>query len=260
MDLHLNDKVAVVSGAGLGIGYQTVRRLQLEGARVVAGDLDITPLAELEGVVAVEGDLATPASQQALVDAAIDAYGRVDVLVNNVGVFPFRDGFLSTTLDDWRRTIDINFMSMVGLTRAVLPHMLEQGSGSIVSVASECGRAPDVFLVDYSVTKAMILNLSKSLANEYGPKGIRSNVVSPGPIRTASWDKQGGFAESLAQEYGLDPEAAIVHFAKEIRKLPVGRIGSPEDIAATIAFLASDISRQVTGADYTVDGGSTSAA
>jgi NAD(P)-dependent dehydrogenase (short-subunit alcohol dehydrogenase family) len=256
MDLHLKGKVAVVSGAALGIGYQTVRMLRNEGAYVVGGDLDVAPLAKLDDVVAVEADLATDEGNKALVDAAISAYGTVDVLVNNVGVFPYREGFLATTVDDWRRTIDINFMSMVRLTQLVLPHMLDKRSGSIVSVASECGRQPDVFFVDYSVTKAMVLNLSKSLANEYGSAGIRSNVVSPGPTRTASWDKPGGFAESLASEYGLDKEAAIVHFAKEVRKLPVGHIGAPEDVAAAIVYLASDISRQVTGAEYTVNGGS----
>lgn len=256
MDLHLNGKVAVVSGAALGIGFQTVRRLQQEGALVVAGDLDPSPLDRLPGVVAVKADLATEAGNKALIDAAIENYGTVDIVVNNVGVFPYREGFLATTLDDWRRTIEINFMSMVQLTQLALPHMLDKGSGSIVSVASECGRQPDVFFVDYSVTKAMVLNLSKSLANEYGSKGIRSNVVSPGPTRTASWDKPGGFAESLANEYGLDKEAAIVHFAKEVRKLPVGHIGAPEDVAAVIAFLASDISSQVTGSEYAVNGGS----
>jgi NAD(P)-dependent dehydrogenase (short-subunit alcohol dehydrogenase family) len=134
--------------------------------------------------------------------------------------------------------------------------MIAKNAGSIISIASECARQPDVFFVDYSVTKAMILNLSKSLANEYGPRGIRSNVVSPGPTRTASWDKPGGFAESLANEYGLDREAAIEHFAKEVRKLPVGHIGRPENVAAAVAFLASDVSAQVTGAEYTVNGGS----
>ncbi len=256
MDLHLTGKVAVVSGAALGIGYQTARLLRNEGAYVVGGDLDVSPLAKLDGVVAVEADLSTDEGTRALVDAAIEAYGTVDILVNNVGVFPYRDGFLSTTIDDWQRTIDINFLSMVRLTQLVLPHMLDKRSGSIVSVASECGRQPDVFFIDYSVTKAMVLNLSKSLANEYGAAGIRSNVVSPGPTRTASWDKPGGFAESLANEYGLDKEAAIVHFAKEVRKLPVGHIGAPEDVAAAIVYLASDISRQVTGAEYTVNGGS----
>ncbi|MDR2256114.1 MAG: SDR family oxidoreductase [Arthrobacter sp.] len=256
MDLHLSGRVVIVSGAALGIGYQTVRLLAQEGVTVVAGDLDVTPLQGVDNVLAVQADLATAQGCQALVDAAISQFGRVDGLVNNVGVFPYRDGFLATTLEDWRRTIDINFFSMVQLTQLVLPHMMDQGNGSIVSVASECGRQPDVFFVDYSVTKAMVLNLSKSLANEFGQHGIRSNVVSPGPTRTASWDKPGGFAQSLADEYGMDREAAIHHFATEVRKLPVGHIGAPEDVAAAITFLVSDVSRQVTGAEYTVNGGS----
>lgn len=256
MDLRLNGKVAVVSGAALGIGYAITRLLRDEGALVVAGDLDPSPLDGMEGVIAVQANLSTAEGCQALVDAAVAAHGRIDIVVNNVGVFPYREGFLATSDEDWRRTIDINFMSVVHLTKLALPHMLEQKSGSIVSIASECGRQPDVFFVDYSVTKAMILNLSKSLSMEYGKHGIRSNVVSPGPTRTASWDKPGGFADSLAAEYGLDREAAIVHFAQEVRKLPVGHLGQPEDVAAAVAFLASDISSQVTGAEYTVNGGS----
>jgi NAD(P)-dependent dehydrogenase (short-subunit alcohol dehydrogenase family) len=260
MDLHLKGKVAVVSGAASGIGYETVRTLKEEGAIVIGGDLNVRALKDLGGVVAVEGDLATAEGNQALVDAAVKEYGTIDIVVNNVGVFPYREGFLATTIDDWKKSFDINFYSMVRLTQLALPHMIDQRSGSIISVASECGRQPDVFFVDYSVTKAAVLNLSKSLANEFGTYGIRSNVVSPGPTRTYSWDKPGGFAESLGKEYGLDPESAIVHFAKEVRKLPVGKIGAPEDVAAAIAFLASGRSNQVTGAEYTVNGGSYAAA
>ena len=256
MDLKLTGKVAVVSGAALGIGYAVTKLLRDEGALVVAGDLDTSPLDGMEGVIAVQGDLASVEGSQKLVDTAVDAHGTVDIVVNNVGIFPYREGFLTINDEDWQRTIDINFMSGVHLTRAALPHMLKQQSGSIVSIASDCGRQPDVFFMDYSVTKAMVLSLSKSLSIEYGPHGIRSNAVSPGPTRTASWDKPGGFADSLAQEYGMEREAAIEHFAKVTRKLPVGKMGQPEDVAAAVAFLASDISSQVTGAEYTVNGGS----
>jgi NAD(P)-dependent dehydrogenase (short-subunit alcohol dehydrogenase family) len=256
MDLHLTGKVAVVSGAAAGIGYETIRTLQAEGAIVVGGDLNVQPLLDLGGVTAVQADLSTAEGNQKLVDAAVKEFGGVDIVVNNVGAFPYREGFLSTTIDDWKKSFEINFFSMVRLTQLALPHMIEKRSGSVISVASECGRQPDVFFVDYSVTKAAVLNLSKSLANEFGAYGIRSNVVSPGPTRTLSWDKPGGFAESLGNEYGLDREAAIVHFAKEVRKLPVGKIGAPEDVAAAIAFLASERSSQVTGAEYTVNGGS----
>jgi NAD(P)-dependent dehydrogenase (short-subunit alcohol dehydrogenase family) len=262
MNLELSDKVAIVTGAGSGIGLAITTMLAEEGAHVVGGDLNPNALKALDAkrVLPVEADLTTSSGADAVTRAALEAYGRIDILVNNVGVFPYRDGFLSTSIEEWQRVLDINFMSMVRTCLAVLPHMVQQNSGSIVSIASECGRQPDVFFVDYSVSKAAVLSLSKSLANEFGSKGVRSNVVSPGPTRTPPWDAPGGFGDSLAAEYGLDKEAAIDHFAKVTRKLPTGRLGVPRDVAAAVAFLASPISRQVTGAEHTVNGGSYTAA
>ena len=258
MELGLKGKVVVVSGAASGIGLATVRSLLREGAKVAGGDLNPTALVDLgrDECLAITADLATEDGNDALVGRTIDRFGRIDAIVNNVGTFPYREGFLETSVDEWKRSIDINFLSMVRLTRGALPHMLKGGQGSIVSVASECGRQPDVFFVDYSVTKAAILNLSKSLANEFGPRGIRSNVVSPGPTRTTQWDIPGGFGDSLAARFGLGKEDAIEHFAKKERKLPTGGIGRPEEVAAVITFLVSEIAAQVTGAEYTVNGGS----
>ncbi|MBU8826598.1 SDR family NAD(P)-dependent oxidoreductase [Mycolicibacterium goodii] len=261
MDTKLTGKTAVVSGAASGIGLATVQLLVAEGANVVGGDLDARALKEFGAqVLPVEADLSTDEGNEQVVSAALEQFGGIDIVVNNVGTFPYREGFLSTTIDQWRQAIEINFLSAVRLTRLALPAMIERGSGSIVTVASECGRQPDVFFVDYSVTKAALINLSKSWANEFGAKGIRSNIVSPGPTRTAQWDKEGGFADSLGQEYGLGREEAIKHFATEVRKLPVGHIGAPEDVASAIVFLASDLAKQVTGAEYTVNGGSYTAA
>lgn len=261
MDTNLKGKTAIVSGAGSGIGLATVQLLLAEGANVVGGDLDGAALKDLDdNVVPVDADLSTDEGNELVVQTALDRFGGIDIVVNNVGTFPYREGFLSTTIDQWRQAIEINFLSAVRLTRLALPAMIDRGAGSIVTVASECGRQPDVFFVDYSVTKAALINLSKSWANEFGSKGIRSNIVSPGPTRTAQWDKDGGFADSLAAEYGLGREEAIVHFATEVRKLPVGHIGAPEDVAAAIVFLASDLAKQVTGAEYTVNGGSYTAA
>lgn len=261
MDTNLAGKTAVVSGAASGIGLATVELLRAEGANVVGGDLAPQILSTLgDKVVGVEADLATDEGNQRLVDAAIAEFGGIDIVVNNVGTFPYREGFLQTSIDQWRQALEINFLSAVRLTRLALPSMIERGAGSIVSVASECGRQPDVFFIDYSVTKAAIINLSKSWANEFGPKGIRSNIVSPGPTRTAQWDNPGGFGDNLARDFGLGKEEAIVHFATEVRKLPTGHIGAPEDVASAIVFLASDLAKQVTGAEYTVNGGSYTAA
>ena len=190
------------------------------------------------------------------VQTALDRFGHIDILVNNVGIFPYRDSFLTTTDEDWQRVIDINFYSMMRACREVIPHMVARRGGSIVSIASECGRQPDVFFVDYSVSKAAMINLNKALANEFGPQGIRANIVSPGPTRTPPWDKPGGFGDSLAAEFGLDKEKAIEHFATEVRKLPLRKLGRPEDVAAAVVFLASDLAAQVTGSEYCVNGGS----
>ncbi|WP_320671082.1 SDR family NAD(P)-dependent oxidoreductase [Patulibacter defluvii] len=260
MQLNLNDKVAVVTGGGSGIGLATVRLLAEEGARVVAADLDPSAATAIDGVVGVAGDLASATGPVAAVDAAIERWGRIDVLVNNVGVFPYRESFLSVSDEDWRSLLDVNFFSMVRASRAALPHMIAQGSGAIVSTASDVARAPDPFFVDYGVAKAGVLMLSKAISIEFGPRGVRSNCVSPGPTLTPAWEKPGGFAESLAEEFGLSKEEAIDHFAKEVRKMPLGRLGRPEDVANAIVFLASDAASHVTGADYQVDGGIVDAA
>jgi NAD(P)-dependent dehydrogenase (short-subunit alcohol dehydrogenase family) len=261
MELGLDGKIAVVTGAGSGIGLAVVELLRAEGARVVAADLDPGAAAALgDDVLAVAGDLSTPDGAVEPVRAAVAAHGRVDVLVNNVGIFPFRESFLAVGDDDWRALMDVNFYSMVRACRAAIPHMVEQGGGAIVSTASDVGRAPDPFFVDYSVAKASVLMLSKAIAIEFGPRGIRSNCVSPGPTLTPAWLRPGGFADSLAEEYGLSREGAIDHFAKEVRRLPLGKLGRPEDVARAIVFLASDAAGHVTGADYTVDGGVVAAA
>jgi len=259
----LEGKVAVVTGAGSGIGLATTGLFLEEGARVVAADLDPSAAEGLGGsqeVIGVKADLSTPEAPGRVIERAVEEFGTVDALVNNVGIFPYRESFLAVSDEDWQQLMNVNFYSMARACRAAIPHMLRKGGGSIVSIASDVGRAPDPFFVDYSVSKAAVLMLSKAIAIEFGPSGIRSNCVSPGPTRTYSWDKPGGFADSLASEYGMEKEAAIEHFAKEVRKMPLGKLGDPEDVAAAVVFLSSGLAKQVTGADYTVDGGIVDAA
>ncbi|MBO9523497.1 MAG: SDR family oxidoreductase [Nocardioidaceae bacterium] len=256
MQTNLAGKVAIVTGAGSGIGLAIVDQLLAEGADVIGADLEPSALEGMEGVTTVTADLSTTEGVRAAVDTALSVHGKIDVLVNNVGIFPYRESFISTSDDDWQRVMDINFYSMVRACREVLPHMIEQSAGSIVSIASECARQPDVFFVDYSVSKAAMVSLNKALANEFGPQGVRCNIVSPGPTRTPPWDAPGGFGDSLAAEYGLDKEKAIEHFATEVRKLPLGKLGRPDDVAAAVVFLASDLASQVTGSEYCVNGGS----
>ena len=257
MDLGLRGKVAVVTGANSGIGLAIAEGFLAEGASVVGGDLRIDMLTRLgDRVTAVAVDLATPEGADRLVAETIAGHGRLDVLVNNVGIAPFREGFLQVSDDDWMRVLDLNFFSMVRVSRAAIPHMVELGAGSIISIASEVARQPDVFFVDYCVSKSAVMVLAKTIANEFGPHGIRSNCVSPGPTLTPLWTNPGGFAHSIAAELGIDDvEEAMDHFAKEVRKLPTGRLGRPEEVAAAVLFLASEQASQVTGSDYHVDGG-----
>jgi NAD(P)-dependent dehydrogenase (short-subunit alcohol dehydrogenase family) len=262
METRLTDRVVVITGAGAGIGLATAQQFLAEGARVVGADREPAALAELSGpVLPVTVDLAAESAGQQVVDAAVAEFGTVDVLINNVGVYPYREkGFLSVGEAEWNRVLNINFLTAVRTTRAALPHMIEAGRGALVHIASEGSREPAPFFVDYCVSKMALLSLSKSLSLEFGPHGIRSNVVSPGATRTESWDAPGGFADILARQFGMEPEAALTHFVKEVRKLPTGRLGRPEEVASVIVFLASDLAGQVTGAEYTINGGSYAAA
>lgn len=259
MELDLTGRVAVVTGGGSGIGLAVVRRLLGEGALVTVGDIDIDGLRGMAGgdrLAAVEVDLGSVDGPGALVDHARTTFGGVDILMNCVGVAPTREGFLSLTDADLRRTMDVNFMSMLRASRAALPDMVAKGKGAIVSVASDAGRMPDPFFVDYALSKATMLSLSKTLSIEFGPKGVRCNVVTPGPIRTPLWDRPGAFADALASMWGIDREAAITRFATVERRLAIGRLGDPDEVATICTFLASDRAGFTTGSDYGVNGGS----
>jgi NAD(P)-dependent dehydrogenase (short-subunit alcohol dehydrogenase family) len=258
MELGLKDKVVIVTGASEGIGLAVVRAFLAEGAKVVGGSRHPESLKELGGesqILPVAVDFSKPDAGELIVTRALDAFGHVDILVNNVGTGAAREGFLDVSDDDWKQVLETNFMSMVRTSRAVLPHMKERKSGAIVNISSESGRQPDTILVDYSVSKAAMLSLSKALSNEFGPH-IRVNTVSPGPTRTPVWDKPGGYADILTKLFNMEKEAAIEHFAREVRQLPLERLGKPEEIASVVLFLASDKASFVTGAEYTANGGS----
>jgi NAD(P)-dependent dehydrogenase (short-subunit alcohol dehydrogenase family) len=260
MDLQLADKVFLVTGASAGIGAATVRLLATEGATVVGVARKADRIEALgEGtdgtVTAVAADVTDPDAARLVVDTVLERHQRLDGLVNNVGGLKSRTGFLDITDDQWRETFELNFHSLVRMTRTALPALLAQGRGSIVHLASEAARFPDYPLADYAATKTALLSLSKSLTAEFAPRGIRSNIVSPGPTRTALFDAPGGFAEQLAERFGLSPDDAVEHFVREVRALPSGRIGTPEDVARVIAYLLSPLAGQVTGAEWAVDGG-----
>jgi NAD(P)-dependent dehydrogenase (short-subunit alcohol dehydrogenase family) len=254
MDLELADKVAVVTGAGKGIGLAVTRALADEGARVIAGSRTTEALDDIDGVIGVAGDLAAPDGPAELIARAIDEHGRVDVLVNNVGAVRIRvDGFFGTSDEEFEWAMEMNFMIALRTTRAALAAMVEQGAGAIVNVASvNAFFQPDAGTIDYGAAKAALVNLTKTLSQEFGPKGIRVNAVSPGPVGTDLWLGEHGVAETVGAATGKDPnevrEAVIAGIA-------TGRFTTPEEVATLITVLASDRVANVTGANYVIDGG-----
>jgi NAD(P)-dependent dehydrogenase (short-subunit alcohol dehydrogenase family) len=257
MDLGLADTVAVVTGASKGIGLAAVRALAGEGARVVAGARTTASLDGLARVSAVALDLAAPDAPARLVRHAIDEHGRVDVLVNNVGAVRLRLlGFLGTSDDEFEWAMRMNFFTALRASRAALPGMVDQGSGAIVNVASvNAFFQPDAGTIDYGAAKAALVNLTKSLAQEFGPHGIRVNAVSPGPVSTELWLGEHGVAATVAQATGVDADTARATVVASIGGFATGRFSTPEEVATLITILASPRTGNVTGVNYIIDGG-----
>jgi NAD(P)-dependent dehydrogenase (short-subunit alcohol dehydrogenase family) len=261
MELGLEDKVAIVTGGGAigGIGWAAVKELLAEGARVVMGDLFVEPgYAEVtEGGRAetVEIDLAVAGNPERLVTLTVSRFGRLDILVNNLGVTPIREGFLSITDEDWFRTLNVNFMSNVRASRAALPHLIES-KGVIVNIASTLGKSPMPSMVDYSAFKAATLNLTKTISEEFGPKGVRVVAVSPGPVLTPQWSRPGGQIDTMANAFHVDRETMLTKKIPEVLGLITGRMVESREVAAAIVFAASSRAASLTGSQILVDAGS----
>ena len=254
MDLELTDKVAVVTGANKGIGLAITHALLAEGASVVAGSLSTENLDALDRVTAVPVNLLSDDGPALLVHRATDEYGRLDVLVNNVGAVRIRvDGFLATSDKEFEWALKINFFTGLRAIRAALEPMLAQRSGSIVNVASvNSFFQPDAATIDYGVAKAAVVNLSKSLSQEFGPKGIRVNCVSPGQVSTDLWLGEHGVAETFAKATGTDADSIRESATAAIA---TGRFTTPQEVASLVTVLASARTANVTGVNYVIDGG-----
>ena len=224
---RLDDKIAVVTGAGQGIGKAIAEKLATEGATVVVTDVDgasaETTATALPGAVAIRADVTDPQSVQAMVDRVMRHFGRIDILVNNAG-WDKASPFVDSEPADWDRAIAVNLYGVLHTCRAVLPMMTERGRGAVVNLGSDAGRVGSSGEAVYSAAKGGVIAFTKSLAREMARHQVRVNCVCPGPTDTALF---ASFAGPKLRE-------ALT------RAIPFGRLGQPADIANVVAFLASD--------------------
>jgi NAD(P)-dependent dehydrogenase (short-subunit alcohol dehydrogenase family) len=249
--MRLQDKVAIITGAGSGMGRVAAQMFAAEGAKVLVADYDEKAGAETADAVReagggasfVQTDVSKEADAAAMVAAAIDRYGRVDVLYNNAGVMPEADhSVVDTDVATWDQVMAINVRGVFLGCKYAIPHMVAQGSGSVINISSfvallGCSVPQDA----YTASKGAVLSLTRSLAVQFGPQGVRANAICPGPIETPM----------LMDWLVKDEEARKVRLARN----PTGRFGKPEEIVNVAIYLASDESRWTNGASFVIDGG-----
>jgi NAD(P)-dependent dehydrogenase (short-subunit alcohol dehydrogenase family) len=255
MDLGLRDRACIVTGATGGIGRATIRSFAAEAAAVLLVGRREKALEELAGDFTQAGTLTLDITEQEAGERVIDEcrrrFGRVDVLVNAAGTSAVRS-LEELTDSDWQAQWELHVMAPMRLMRAAAPAMAERGWGRIVNVCSSSGKRPSGTNMAYSVTKAAELSLSRAFADLYASQGVLVNAVAPGPIAGELWLAPGGLADQQAESRGITREEVLESTASRV---PLGRMGSDEEVAAVIAFLCSEAASNVVGAAWSVDGG-----
>jgi NAD(P)-dependent dehydrogenase (short-subunit alcohol dehydrogenase family) len=251
--MRLKDKVSIITGGGSGMGRVASLMFAAEGAKVVVVDVTVETaaavVAEVEAAggqaVAVVADVSKEADAKRMIDETVAAFGRVDVLYNNAGIMPEADhSVIDTSVEDWDRVMAVNVRGVFLGCKYAIPKMIEQGSGSVINISSfvalvGCSNPQDA----YTASKGAVLALTKSLAVQFAPKGVRTNAICPGPVETPL----------LMDWLVKDEEAKRIRLARN----PTGRFGKPEEVVALAIYLASDESRWTNGAAMVVDGGIT---
>jgi len=254
MDLGLDGKVCVVTGASRGIGLEVGRTLCAEGARVLFVGRDADALAQAAedcGAEYLAGDITDPEVDERVVATCAEQMGGVDVLVNNAGT-SFVRGLDELTDEDWQGLWELHVMAPMRLMRAAAPRMAARGGGRIVNVCSSAGKRPSLTNPAYSVTKAAQLSLSRVFADAYADGNVLVNAVTPGPVASGLWTAEGGMADQNAAAKGISREEAL---EAQSAKVPLGRFAEPAEIADVVVFLCSERASTVTGAAWSVDGG-----
>lgn len=255
MQVHLNEQVAIVTGGATGIGKAIARSLAENGARVAIVDVDIaraqSTAADITAnggeCIALRGNVASAEEMQQQVQAVVERWGQINILINNAGINTARDRvpIHEYSMDDWRRILDVDLTGVFIVSQAVIPYILQQGGGSIVNISSVAGIVPLRLQSAFVAAKAGVANLTRSMAIELGPLGIRVNCVAPGSTLTEGtqalfYGPNGAYSEKAA--------SLLAH-------IPMGRPGQPEEIAAAVLFLVSPAASYVNGAVLPVDGG-----
>ncbi len=257
MDLGIGGRACVVTGASSGIGLATARLLSAEGGRVLLVARSDERLAEAAGTLGEDAftlalDVTAGDAAERLLEACKGAFeAGPDVLVNNAGTSRARD-LEELTDEEWDEQWQLHVMASMRLMRAVVPGMAERGWGRVVNVGSSSGKRPSLSNAAYTVTKAAQHALSRVFADTYAADGVLVNAVAPGPVETPLWMASGGLADQTAESKGSSRDDAL---EAARAKIPIGRFGKEDEIAAVIAFLCSERASNVAGATWSVDGG-----